>query len=235
MPRQPVSQGMTSVYIARDEQGRVVYVGITSQGASRNGQHWKKSEWWRHHVSQTKEDYPTRRQALARETQLIRAHKPPFNKQQNPGWEHLLRKYLETVEPHRYGHAAALEMAVALDWWIPLYPISRRPHAAQFEVSLEHTEITTRWLPTHLEVASEFGDMIGRFAASHLGSGKTHNIQFDEFLESTPSCARVQVCAIPGTERFRAIAVEVSWRLPAPWLPVLGGTAAPLPAAVGGA
>jgi predicted GIY-YIG superfamily endonuclease len=36
----------TSVYQYRDENGLLIYVGITSRGTTRQAEHSAKAEWW---------------------------------------------------------------------------------------------------------------------------------------------------------------------------------------------
>jgi predicted GIY-YIG superfamily endonuclease len=215
MGRQAVSQAETTVYIARDRAGTVLYIGITGTGVTRGAQHWKNSEWWQYSLTEDKEHYPTRRQALVREAELIRRHRPPFNKQQNPGWENLHRKYLEQAEPHRYGHAAALEMAEALDWWVPLHPVSRRHFVVTFEAETEHVEITSRWINCDQDrVLSEAGEEIGIFRSSGRSSGKSHVVQFYEQPREPVTSCRVWVSPVSGRERFVVKAIVACFSKP---------------------
>lgn len=83
----------TSVYKYYDEYDVLLYVGITSRGITRNKEHNTTKEWWKHVGRQEVEHFPSRKEALARETHLIWAHKPPFNIQQNPHHEAMRNAY----------------------------------------------------------------------------------------------------------------------------------------------
>lgn len=74
-----VGDGPTSVYLARSAAGELLYVGITGQGAGRLCQHAQSSAWWCEAQSLEIEHYPTRARALRRETELIKAERPPHN------------------------------------------------------------------------------------------------------------------------------------------------------------
>lgn len=75
----------TSVYRYYDRLGVLLYVGITSRGATRNGEHNATKSWWKYVNNQQVEHYPTRDAAVHRERELIREFRPPFNVQHNPG------------------------------------------------------------------------------------------------------------------------------------------------------
>lgn len=88
----------TSVYRYYDRFGVLIYVGITKQGMGRNRQHNATQEWWSLVCRQEVEHHPTRRAAEARERELIRQHRPPFNKQHNLGWQEMRAAYLAFVD-----------------------------------------------------------------------------------------------------------------------------------------
>lgn len=73
----------TSVYRYYDAADMLIYVGITRQGMGRNVQHNGKAEWWPYVTRQEVEHCATRGEAMAREKELIRCFRPPFNKQHN--------------------------------------------------------------------------------------------------------------------------------------------------------
>lgn len=77
----------TSVYIARAQDGSVLYVGITGVRIKRVGQHRQSSEWWRLAVSLELEHFPTRKAALARELELIKDLQPPHNRTIGQWWD----------------------------------------------------------------------------------------------------------------------------------------------------
>lgn len=84
----------TSVYRYYDQIGVLIYVGITRQGMGRNVQHNGKAEWWPFVARQEVDHLPSRAAALIREKELIRGHRPPFNKQHNPDHAEMRATYL---------------------------------------------------------------------------------------------------------------------------------------------
>lgn len=93
----------TSVYRYYDRHGLLLYVGITSRGSRRNGEHNRDKEWWPFVVRQEVEHLDSRPAAAAREKELIRLYRPPFNTLHNAGWEDLRTAYL--------AYAASVEAA----------------------------------------------------------------------------------------------------------------------------
>lgn len=84
----------TSVYQYFDENGVVVYIGITSRNVRRQGEHDKGKAWWPFVASQSVEHFDTREQAHRREVELIRQYRPPFNVQHNPDHEVIRAAFL---------------------------------------------------------------------------------------------------------------------------------------------
>lgn len=72
-------EGPCSVYRCYDEDGRLLYVGITSQGMARASSHHAYSRWWKLMVRQDWEHYDSRPEALLREAELIATQFPIFN------------------------------------------------------------------------------------------------------------------------------------------------------------
>lgn len=103
----------TSVYQYFDARGVILYAGITAQGPGRQNQHNKTAEWWDFVASQAVEHYDTREVAQARETMLIRQHRPPFNRQQNPDHPKLRGAYLTLFAPRVQAEVAPLHECVA--------------------------------------------------------------------------------------------------------------------------
>lgn len=71
----------TCVYIYYDASGKVLYVGITSRGVTRSHEHARSKRWWDQTAGCHIEHFATRTEALARESFLIAAYKPPYNTQ----------------------------------------------------------------------------------------------------------------------------------------------------------
>lgn len=88
----------TSVYRYYDEDGVLIYVGITGRGTRRNLEHSDKAAWWPFVARQEVEHYPTRKAALTRERSLIRKYRPPFNTQHNPDHTGIRAAYLRFAE-----------------------------------------------------------------------------------------------------------------------------------------
>jgi predicted GIY-YIG superfamily endonuclease len=88
----------TSIYRYYDRDGKLIYVGITGAGMIRQTQHNRMADWWRFVSTQEVEHVDTRQDALRRERELIRLHRPPFNKEHNPDWQKLRTAYLAHVE-----------------------------------------------------------------------------------------------------------------------------------------
>jgi hypothetical protein len=70
----------TTVYIACNAEGDVLYVGVTVDFDARMAFHRPNSKWWPLKAYIEREEYPNRTAALDREIELIRQFDPPFNK-----------------------------------------------------------------------------------------------------------------------------------------------------------
>jgi hypothetical protein len=110
----------TSIYKYYDRQDILVYVGITSRGVARNREHNADKEWWPYVCRQEVEHRPTRALALAREKQLIMAHRPPFNVQHNPDAGSLREIYLTYVRNGQPQNEAQEEIFERLNGKLPL-------------------------------------------------------------------------------------------------------------------
>lgn len=106
----------TSVYIYRDEFGTLIYVGITGRGSARQREHNRSKAWWQYVSTQEVEHYGTRLEALARESELIRTHMPPYNVQQNSGQAALQRVY-ETMRSEAQIERADALAAIEANGW----------------------------------------------------------------------------------------------------------------------
>lgn len=73
------AQKPTSLYRFFDDQGRLLYVGITERGAMRWGEHRKDKHWWDDVASSTIEHFATRSRAEAAEKSAIQAERPLYN------------------------------------------------------------------------------------------------------------------------------------------------------------
>lgn len=74
----------THVYVAFDDNGQALYVGVTDDLFARMASHRRGSEWWPSMVRLTWEEWPDRKSALRKELILIRRYRPTFNKVGNP-------------------------------------------------------------------------------------------------------------------------------------------------------
>lgn len=69
----------TTVYKLYDGAGVLLYVGITSRGMGRLGEHLHERDWWGRVASTKFEHYPERGAALQRERTIIQAESPIYN------------------------------------------------------------------------------------------------------------------------------------------------------------
>lgn len=76
----------TTLYRFYDADGRLLYVGITEQGAMRWRAHRKDKDWWTDVVTTTTEHFATRAEAAAAEVAAIKSEGPLYNVAHNgPG------------------------------------------------------------------------------------------------------------------------------------------------------
>jgi hypothetical protein len=94
-----VRDGPTALYRYFDDDGRLLYIGITGNHWLRTLNHAVKSGWMELAVSSTIARYPSRREALEAEYAAIRGERPLFNWQHNDTAEALarLRAYLTEI------------------------------------------------------------------------------------------------------------------------------------------
>lgn len=117
----------TSVYKYFDEFGVLIYVGITSRGATRQREHNKDKGWWEFVAMQQIEHHPSRGAALHREEELIRTHIPPFNVQHNAAHSAHRSAYLHFRKMPDLDKSPLL-IAQEVDKRIPLVIIERTGH-----------------------------------------------------------------------------------------------------------
>ncbi|MFE2850607.1 GIY-YIG nuclease family protein [Streptomyces lavendulae] len=79
-------QGKTGLYRLYDRQGRLLYIGISTDPAKRFNTHrWDRGKPWRDRIaSYTAEWLDTREEAEAAEVQAIRAELPLHNRMHHP-------------------------------------------------------------------------------------------------------------------------------------------------------
>lgn len=133
----------TSVYRYYDRIGILIYVGITRQGMGRNAQHNGKAEWWPFVARQEVEHYPTRGAAAMREKELIRGHRPPFNKQHNHDYEVSRAAYLAYAHTFSGHLESPHDLYVAVDKRLPMDISVYEPGLLVLRSRLEHGPLTT--------------------------------------------------------------------------------------------
>lgn len=69
----------SEVYLVYDEVGLLIYVGRTSQWATRKRFHMSQAAWWPLAVRIEHRYFPTFGDAMVAEAILIRDHRPRFN------------------------------------------------------------------------------------------------------------------------------------------------------------
>lgn len=69
----------TAVYVARQADGQVIYIGVTHALKERLAKHRRSSAWWGKASTVTVELWPGRIEAMGRERRLIRYFDPLHN------------------------------------------------------------------------------------------------------------------------------------------------------------
>lgn len=145
-PQAPTGKSLASVYQYFDRSGVLIYIGVTSRGLGRNIEHAKSKEWWPFVARQEVEHYQNYEQALQAEKALIKAFRPPFNKQHNPLHRELRARYLySALTPEENDDKMAFQrLYQRLDHKLPLAVMPERNKKNVFTlVSLpEHYIIT---------------------------------------------------------------------------------------------
>jgi hypothetical protein len=72
------------VYRCYAEDGRLLYVGITSNGIKRFRRHGNERDWWPDTARIEIEHFESRKETEDRERELIRELKPPYNTRGKP-------------------------------------------------------------------------------------------------------------------------------------------------------
>lgn len=132
----------TSVYRYYDRHAVLIYVGITDRDIRRNLEHNKKAAWWPYVVRQEVDHFESRPEALAREKELIRQFRPPFNTQHNPDSPALREAYLAFVA------AGALD-----DPMVAFRALGAHAPLTVVEQNHELREVVLRTQPTHFAIA----------------------------------------------------------------------------------
>src|SRR5690606_20463969 len=74
---------VTTVYMYKGGDDNVLYVGVTGRNIQRAREHSETQDWWPLVASGSFEHYSSPGEAKRRETMLIQALRPPFNKSEN--------------------------------------------------------------------------------------------------------------------------------------------------------
>lgn len=143
-PAPQVSHVGTSVYLYYDASDNLIYVGITDRGITRNREHNGRAEWWQYVARQEVEHLPARREAEDRERELIRAWRPPFNKQHNPEYAERRAEYLDWITQPPVDAAA---LGRTLNKRLPLRVVNQTGEYLVLCSHLEHEAVTRRIRP----------------------------------------------------------------------------------------
>lgn len=141
-PRHALNNAPTSVYRYYDRHDVLVYVGITGRGTARNFEHDRAAAWWKYVARQEVDHFPTRHEAEAREKELIRQFRPPFNTKHNPDAKVMRATYLHWVdllEPDPFVLHAQIGNALPLKPFGPLLP-----HRLILRTAPEHFAVASR-------------------------------------------------------------------------------------------
>lgn len=133
----------TSVYRYYDSIGILIYVGITRQGMGRNTQHNGKAEWWPFVARQEVDHFPTRGAAAMREKELIRSHRPPFNKQHNHAHGQMREAYLAYAAEFSMQMESPFDIYQALGKRLPLDILIDEPGCLVLRSRLAHGPLAT--------------------------------------------------------------------------------------------
>lgn len=132
----------TSVYLYYDKHDLLIYVGITHRGIVRNQEHSSKP-WWPYVTRQDVEHFDSRPAAEARERELIRQFRPPFNTQHNPGAQLTREAYLAWANADTDEHEPG-KIYSRLRRRIAVSTLSQEPGRLVLITRPEHYPITAR-------------------------------------------------------------------------------------------
>lgn len=93
-PQAQSSDCPASVYRYYDDDGMLIYVGMTKRGVLRNFEHAALKEWWPFVSKQEVDHYPSCEAALSAERLAIQTYRPPFNHQHNIDYQAMHGAYL---------------------------------------------------------------------------------------------------------------------------------------------
>lgn len=120
------TQLIVSVYQYHDAAGVLLYVGVTSRDIRRTQEHAETKAWWPLTTGCAIEHYPTREMALAREAELIRKYKPPFNTVHNDRKAEAQEYYLSKAKTPAPMSPASPSIKERRANWYKLTPAERR-------------------------------------------------------------------------------------------------------------
>ena len=166
----------TSLYRYFDREGALIYVGVTSRGATRNVEHNTTKGWWQYVAHQQVEHFSTRAAALAAEKRAILAFGPPFNVQHNPGHATTRAAYLRYREALESGDVTRAPFSSTGRRFVWLVPISGRslgtlPVEASRLSGGTHVQVDQHILvstPQRTRAGNATAEMRGGLLAIHL-------------------------------------------------------------------
>jgi hypothetical protein len=216
-PDQNTHEAPTPVYRYYDRVGRLIYVGITARGMTRQREHDKSAEWWPYVARQEVDHHPTRADALRAERELIGAHHPPFNKQHNPDHPRLRTEYLQ-CNPNSNRVTTTAELAASLDHLVPLTLLGGDEGIFTCRVRPEYRAITDGWfIPPDTLVIDQAGERAGVLYGPYGTRGLLLDIRLDDFrsgLQVARPTALVQPGTMGGRECYRVAYVQAFVYLP---------------------
>lgn len=186
----------TSVYLYYDQFDVLLYVGITSRGTRRQGEHNRSKEWWPLVARQEVEHFPDRALAAQREAEVIRTVEPPYNVQGNPRYrerrityERLRERLLETSV------VVPVELAKAVGKRLALTPIT-----GGFTFDPIYRPVVSRLAgpSAPLKIVTDSGRNVG----------KALHIEREGPFYVLKASVRPEFIGMPGVARFKIITAK---------------------------